>query len=132
MRAFRSVTAQTASSSLRQLNEDLLELWLADLDVPDDDAVGVKRAQQLRQPLLGLVHRALDPAVDLRAPEHARAFGEPWPARRIELERDDLAEADLSLQLAGRAAPGDPSGPDAGDRVAGPGGRQPGARRQHV
>src|SRR5207249_1840174 len=29
MRAFRSVTAQTASSSLRQLNEDLLELRLA-------------------------------------------------------------------------------------------------------
>src|SRR2546425_3138365 len=118
MRAFRSVTAQTASSSLRQLNEDLLELWLADLDVPDDDAVGVKRAQQLRQPLLGLVHRALDPAVDLRAPEHARAFGEPWHARRIELERDDLAEADLSLQLAGRAAREDPSGLDEGDLVA--------------
>ena len=44
IRAFRSVTAQTASSSFRQLNEDLLELRLADLHVLDDDALGVKRA----------------------------------------------------------------------------------------
>src|SRR5881296_4638368 len=62
MRAFRSVTAQTARSSFRQLNEDLLELRLAHLDVADDDAVGVERAEQLGQPLLGVVHRALDPA----------------------------------------------------------------------
>src|SRR5437667_9349421 len=45
MRAFRSITAQTASSSLRQLNEDLLELRLANLQVTDDDALGVKRAE---------------------------------------------------------------------------------------
>src|SRR3989442_64169 len=118
MRAFRSVTAQTASSSLRQLNEDLLELRLANLHVTDDDALGVKRAEQLRQPLLSLVHGALDPAVDLRAPEHPRALGEPRHPRRIELERDDLAEADLALQLAGRAAREDPSGLDEGDLVA--------------
>src|SRR5262245_57027431 len=70
MSAFRSVTAQTASSSFRQLNEDLLELRLADLHVLDDDPLGMQRAEQLRQPLLGLVHRALDPAVDLRSEEH--------------------------------------------------------------
>src|SRR4030095_4035533 len=68
--AFRSVTAQTASSSFRQLNEDLLELRLADLHVLDDDALGVKRAQDLRQPLLGLVPGALAPAVRLHTPAH--------------------------------------------------------------
>src|SRR5882724_119754 len=118
MRAFRSVTAQTASSSFRQLNEDLLELRLADLHVLDDDALGVQGAEQLRQPLLGLVHRALDPAVDLRAPQDTWALGEPRHARRIELERDDLAETDLPLQLTGRAPRQDPSGLDEGDLVA--------------
>src|SRR5262249_1839376 len=73
MRALRKVTAQTASSSFRQLNEDLLELRLAHLHVLDDDALREQRPQELRQPLLGLVHRALDPAVGLDAPEHARA-----------------------------------------------------------
>src|SRR5258705_13299104 len=77
MRAFRSVTAQTASSSFRQLNEDLLELRLAHLHVLDDDPLGVQRAEQLRQPLLGLVHRALDPAAALDAAENARALVEP-------------------------------------------------------
>src|SRR5207245_11270352 len=70
MRAFRSVTAQTASSSLRQLNEDLLELRLANLQVTDDDALGVKRAEELRQPLLGLAHRARDPPAGPRPPQH--------------------------------------------------------------
>src|SRR5213594_2265557 len=118
MRALRSVTAQTASSSFRQLNEDLLELRLAHLDVADDDAVGVQRAEQLGQPLLGVVHRALDPAVDLDAPQSARAVGEPGHARRVELERDDLAEADLALQLAGGAPREDSPGLDEGDLVA--------------
>src|SRR4029453_4939042 len=77
IRAFRRVTAQTASSSFRQLNEDLLQLRLVDLHVLDDDALGVQGAEQLGQPLLGLVHRAPDPAVGLDAPEHAWALGEP-------------------------------------------------------
>src|SRR6267142_1807334 len=93
IRAFRSVTAQTARSSFRQLNEDLLELGLPHLHVPDDDPLVVERAQQLRQPLLGLVHRALDPAVDLDAAEDAGRLGEPRHDRRIEAERDHLAQA---------------------------------------
>src|SRR5439155_1685971 len=100
MSAFRSVTAQTASSSFRQLNEDLLELRLAHLHVADDDAVGVQRAEQLRQPLLGLVHRALDPPVDLDAPKNARNVGQPRHPCRVQPERDDLAETDLALELA--------------------------------
>src|SRR5437879_13347200 len=75
MRAFRSVTAQTARSSFRQLNEDLLELRLAHLQIADEDAVGVQRTEQLRQPLLSLVHCALDPPVTLDAPEDARKVG---------------------------------------------------------
>src|SRR5262245_48130729 len=118
MRALRSVTAQTASSSFRQLNEDLLELRLADLHVPDDDALGVKGAEQLRQSLLGLVHRALDPAIDLGAAQDARTLGEPRHARGVELERDHLAEADLALELPGGAARQDAPGLDERDLVA--------------
>src|SRR4029453_9561262 len=118
MSALRSVTAQTARSSSRQLNEHLLELRLAHLHVTDDDAVGVQRAQDFREPLLGLVHRALDPAVDLDAAEHAGRLGEPRNPRRIGLERDDLAQADLSLELAGRAACEDLPALDERDLVA--------------
>src|SRR2546427_12737623 len=77
MSAFRSVTAHTARSSFRQLNEDLLELGLPHLDVTAHDPVVVERAQQLREPLLGFVHGALDAAVGLDAPEDARRLGEP-------------------------------------------------------
>src|SRR5881296_2189136 len=67
MSALRTTTAQTASSSARQLNEHLLELRLPHPDVPHHDALRMKRAQEVRQPLLGLVHRALDPAGHLGA-----------------------------------------------------------------
>src|SRR4029453_17989730 len=131
MSALRSVTAQTARSSPRQLNEDLLELGLMHLDVTDHDAVGVQEAQDLRQPLLGLVHRALDPAVHLDAAEHAGRLGEPRHPRRVELERDDLAQADLALELAGRAAREDLPALDEGDLVAELVGLSHVVRRQH-
>src|SRR5881296_3827278 len=99
MRAFRSVTAQTARSSFRQLNEDLLQLRLVHLHVTDDDAVGVERAQQLRESLLGLVHRALDPPVDLDAAQDAGDLGEPRHPHRIQPECDDLPQPDLALEL---------------------------------
>src|SRR6266850_1978389 len=118
MRALRRVTAQTASSSFRQLNEDLLQLRLAHLHVADDDAVGVQRAEQLRQALLGLVHRALDPPVDLDAPKNARDVGEPRHPHRVQPERDDLAEADLALELPGRAPGEDSTALDERDLVA--------------
>src|SRR2546427_13067119 len=95
MRAFRSVTAQTARSSFRQLNEDLLQLRLAHLHVADDDAVGVERAQQLRQALLRLVHRALDPPVDLDTAKDAGDLAEPWHPHRIQPERDGVSQPDL-------------------------------------
>src|SRR3989442_525988 len=104
IRALRSVTAQTARSSFRQLNEDLLQLGLPHLHVPDDDPVVVEGAQQLREPRFGLVDRALDPAVGLDAAEDPGRLGEPRHPRRVQAERDHLAQADLSLQLAGRAA----------------------------
>src|SRR5882724_4150530 len=103
MSALRSVTAHTARSSFRQLNEDLLQLRLA---------------QDIREPLLGLVHRALDPAVDLDAPEHAGRLGEPWHPRRVEPQRDDLAQPDLALELAGCSAREDLPALDEGDLVA--------------
>src|SRR5215813_12190750 len=118
MSALRRVTAQTARSSPRQLNEHLLELGLVHLDVSDHDPVGVQKAQNLRKPLLGLVHRALDPAVDLGAAEYPGRLGEPWHPHRVELERDHLAQADLSLELAGRAARKDLPALDEGDLVA--------------
>src|SRR2546428_3887364 len=118
MRAFRSVTAQTARSSFRQLNEDLLQLRLAHLNVADDDAVGVERAQQLRESLLGLVHRALDPPVELDAAKNARDLGEPWHPRRIQPKRDDLPQPDLALELSGRSPGEDPTALDERDLVA--------------
>src|SRR3989454_3836348 len=118
MRAFRSVTAQTASSSFRQLNEDLLQLRLAHLHVADDNAVGVERAQELREALLGLVHRALDPPVDLDAAKNARELGEPWHPRRIQPERDDVPQPDLALELPGRPPGEDPTALDERDLVA--------------
>src|SRR5262252_1987966 len=131
MSALRRVTAQTARSSPRQLNEDLLELGLAHLDVSDDDPVGVQKTQDLRQPLLGLVHRALDPAVDLDAAEHTGRLGKPRHPRRVELERDDLAQSNLTLELAGRAAREDLPALDEGDLVAELVGLAHVVRRQH-
>ena len=66
----------TAEASARQLNEDLLELRLAHLHVADHDALRCSGAQQLGQALLGLVHRAPDPAVGL-----ARTRAPPAPRR---------------------------------------------------
>src|SRR3990172_8760661 len=63
MSAFRTSTASTPRSSARQFNEDVLQVRLADLDVPHHHALGVERAQELRQALLRLVHGALHPAV---------------------------------------------------------------------
>src|SRR5262245_36676135 len=48
--------------SAGQLNEHLLQFGLAHPHVAHHHALGVERAQQLGQPLLGLVHRALDAA----------------------------------------------------------------------
>src|SRR5213593_3387330 len=65
--ALRTTTAHTASASARQLNEDLLELRLPHAHVAHRHAFGEELAQQVGQPLLGVVDRALRPAVGGRA-----------------------------------------------------------------
>src|SRR5207253_898940 len=97
----RSANAPMGTSSARQLNEHLLELGLAHLDLAHDDPVGVERGEDLRETLLRVVDGALDAPADGHAPEHARHVGEPRGLRRIEAQRDDVPDANLALQLAG-------------------------------
>src|SRR5260370_12253917 len=77
MSAFRTTTAQTATASARQLNEDLLELGPVDLDLPHHHAAGVELAPDLGEPLLGVVHGALDPPTARWHAETAGRLGEP-------------------------------------------------------
>src|SRR3990167_128418 len=118
MSAFRTSTASTARSSARQLNEDLLQLGLADLHVPHHHAPGAERAQQLGQALPGRVHRALREAAHSHAAEHARRLGQPRHVRRVEPQRDDFSQTDLALELAGGPAREDPPLLDERDLVA--------------
>src|SRR5919109_2861295 len=83
MMALRTTTAHTASHSARQLNEDLLELGLADLHVAHDHAVAHELAQQDGQALLHVVDGALEPAVAVRGDtQDAVGVGEPRDRRR--------------------------------------------------
>src|SRR5262245_357441 len=91
IRRFRTTTVHTAMAPARQLNEHLLELGLLHLDVPHDDAPVVEPLQQLRHALVGIVHRALHPAVVLRAAQHAGRLAEPRRSRRCELQGHDVA-----------------------------------------
>src|SRR5262244_4490605 len=116
--ALRTTTAQTASASARQLNEHLLELRLAHAHVPHRDPFGEQLAQQVRQPLLGVVHGALRPAVVARAAQHTRRLPQPRRRRRLETQRDDVPETDAALQLVRRAGVENPAGLDEGDLVA--------------
>src|SRR5688572_1434016 len=119
MMKLRTTTAHTASHSARQLNEDLLELGLADLEVPHHHPVADELAQQHGQPLLDVIDRALEPAVVGGGDaEHAIGVGQPWHRRRIEPQRDDAAELDLSLQVVRRAVGENPPGLDEGHLVA--------------
>src|SRR5215475_15700053 len=65
MRALCTTTAHAARISARQLNEHLLQLRLAHLEIAHLHALVLERAQQLGHALLGIVHGALDPAVGL-------------------------------------------------------------------
>ena len=84
-----------------------------------DHPLGVQGAEQLGQPLLGLVHRALDPAVDLGAPSTPGRLGEPRapPAGRAR-RAITSPMPDLALELVGRAPRQDPAGLDERDLVA--------------
>src|SRR5213596_453587 len=75
MSALRTTTAQTASSSARQLNEHVLQLRLPHAHVPHRDALSGERTEKVGQTLLGPVHGALDPPVHRSTAEHARRFG---------------------------------------------------------
>src|SRR5438309_940174 len=95
--ALRTTTAHTASRSARQLNEHLLQLRLAHAHVADGHALGEQLPQQIGQALLGVVHRTLRPAVGGRAAQHARRLSEPRRRRRLQSQRDHVAEADPTL-----------------------------------
>src|SRR6266436_5453937 len=110
-------SARPRAPSARQLNEHLLQLGLAHPHVADDHALREERAQQLGQPLLGVVHRALDAAPVRDAAEHSGRLGEPGGAG-IEAKRDDVADGDLALEVAGRPAGQDEPGLDERDLVA--------------
>src|SRR2546422_7793014 len=77
MRRLRRAKAQMATSSacprrsLGQLNEPLLQVGLAHLDVAHHHPLHVEQAQELGEPLLRRVHCALEPAVHLGHPQHA-------------------------------------------------------------
>src|SRR5262245_5875548 len=114
----RTTKAQTATASARQLNEDLLQLRLVHLQIADLHALSVQGPQQLGHPLLGVVHGALRPAVARLTAEHARGLGQPAHRRRVELQGDDVADPDLTLQLIGGAPGQDEPGLDERDLVA--------------
>src|SRR5262245_36437203 len=111
MTALRAITAQTFTSSARQLNEDLLELRLVHLEIPHLDTVLGERAQQLGHALLGVVDRALDPPVGLAAAQDAVRLGEPGRSR-LELQRHHRAQPELALERIGGAAGQDAPGLD--------------------
>src|SRR5687768_1817131 len=119
MSVLRITTAHTASTSPRQLNEHLLQLRLAHLHVAHGHALVVQLPQEVGQPLLGAVHRALDPAVGgLSHPEHARGLRQPGNRRRLEAEGDDVLDANGALQLGRRPRFEDEATLDEGDLVA--------------
>src|SRR6185503_18517669 len=93
MTALRAITAHAATSSARQLNEDLLQLGLVHLEIAHLDAVRGKRSQQLGHALLGIVHGALDPAVGLAVPQDAGGLAQPRRAW-LQLERHHRAQAE--------------------------------------
>src|SRR5712691_662790 len=113
----RSANAPMGTSSARQLNEDLLELGLAHLDVAHDRAFGVERAEDLGETLLRVVDGTLDAPAGGHATEHARHVDEPRRLRRIEAQRDDVPDANLALQLVGGAPREDPARLDERDLV---------------
>src|SRR5947208_9086618 len=81
IRRLRMANAQTATASARQLNENLLQLGLPHLDALHGSALGQELTQQIGQPLLGVVHGALDPSVPLRATHHPRRAPPPGRPR---------------------------------------------------
>src|SRR5580765_531160 len=97
------LTHSTRAASASELNEDLFELGLLHLALEDEDTLLDEPAQDLGQPLVGGVHRALDalPAhLDL---QDAGQLGHPLGDGRIEAQCDHVADADLPLEGIGRA-----------------------------
>src|SRR5438128_4841049 len=118
IRRLRSAKAQTATRSARQLNEDLLELGLADPHVAHDHALRMEGLQQRRQALVGIVDHALHPTIALGIAQHAGELRDPSRRRRIEPERDDIPDGDLTLELGRSATREDQAALDEGDLVA--------------
>src|SRR5215470_14939675 len=106
-----------ASGSASELNEHLLELRLVHLAVPHRHTLVVQPPKDLGEPLLGRVHGELD-AVRLDVSlEDARQLGESGRRLRLHAKGDDVADADLALELVRSALGQDASGLDERDPV---------------
>src|SRR5262245_29523261 len=106
MSRLRRAKAQVATTSpcqrgsLRQLNEHLLQVGLAHLDVAHHHGFRVEAVQELGQSLLGRVHGALEPAVDPGDPQDSLRLGDQGARPQgIQAQRDHVAEAELALEL---------------------------------
>src|SRR5262249_34927191 len=111
-------THSARSASARELNEDLLELGLADLTVPHQHRLVMEPSDQLRQPLLSGAHRTFHPLAPHLESQDAGQLTQPFGNGGIQAERDHLADPDLALERI-RAALGENSpGLDERDGVA--------------
>src|SRR6266545_7290737 len=110
----RSLTRRSS----RELNEDLLELGLVHLAVADQHSLLVEPAQDLREPLVHGVHRAVDMLATRVCLENARQPDQPLRHRGVEPERDNVADADLALEFVRGPLRHDAPGLDEGDLVA--------------
>src|SRR6185369_3802350 len=98
MSRLRSAKAHTAMTSARQLNEDLLQVGLAHLDIPHHDPLPVQLEQDLGETLLRRIDGGLDPSARLDDAQDAFGVGhEGGGGGGIELERDHVTEAQRGL-----------------------------------
>src|SRR6266511_1450755 len=113
------VLAHSARSpSARELNEHLLQVRLPHPTVTHQHGSLVEPPEDLRQPLLRRVHRALDALAAHPELEDAGQLAQPLGHDRVQPELDHLADPDLTLQLIGRPLSQDPPRLDEGDGVA--------------
>src|SRR3989304_81643 len=103
----RLAKAYTRPISLRQLNEHLLQVGLVHIHAPDHDALLVEPGQDLRKPLVGRIHRDLDPSVLEHTTENAGQLCQALARGRGPAEGDHVADLYLPLEGDVLAARGD-------------------------
>src|SRR3990170_728461 len=114
----RLAKAYTRPASLRQLNEDLLQVGLVHIHVPDHDALLVEPVQDLRKPLVGRIHRQLHPPVLDHTAENAGQLRQAISRGGIQAQGDHVPDPDLPFEGVRRAAGGNLAVLDEGDLVA--------------